>query len=643
MHVEESMPIPTPQLQRKPSSSRSKHFKWSSPHRRRSERPIAWHFLLLVVTGSPSPALRRRLPELPPGEMEGCPDEWVGEAVAFLRRFRARFASAPAVRDEFLVLLAGAGVGGGDAGAVVARANEILARHPDLLAEFSAFLRGGAAAGGGSLAASRPRRSVGRKDGGGAAAQDDGRLTEVFEFMGQVRQRAGDAAHAAFVAVLLAAGADESMDADAVYAGVKEALGPAHGNLLETFAAVYLPGKPEWDAQEAKREHASSSNAGEDDADAPTTAGKSMKPLAGDESHRHALHGGGSSGGVRASARHQRYKSLEDSWPQEIVGGNGKEKLPRQFADDHGGNVLGFKGKSNNVPHDGKFLGFNVKNNHVSDHGKALGLKFKNGNVPDDGKVYGFKDKNGGHAAAGDSSRRHASRAGKEASGRKAEARAPVPDGGEKRPCRRAKNGEGSSAVAAAAAALAPAPPALRPVDLEARRFRRMWEFETGYSRLLATVARAEELLLLHGGGAHAGAGGAARSVEEFFPSRECRDFLRHCYGEHPWREMRVALERGGACAGVALGSMVRRLREKEAAAVDDARVRRREEDPGRAAKRLNTLATCELEEERRRRMMIGASSPAGKSSTPCAESTIDGDDRRRCASGALESSWGCS
>ncbi|KAL6623619.1 hypothetical protein ACP70R_033498 [Stipagrostis hirtigluma subsp. patula] len=558
----------------------SKHFKWSTfvlPADRGSS--IRWHFCaVLDKMGGGGGAVflaAAMAPELPAAATTTYPAKRITEAIAFLQKVKARFASAPGVRDEFVALLAGLGNGGGDADAVVSRAKAILAGHPDLLADFDAFRRGGAdvpaAAGGTSLAASRPRRSVRKKkDGGdgsresagdrgagGAAARedDDVRLPEAEAFVRQVRKRAGDAACARFIAVVRAAGEDRSMDANAIYDGAKEALGAAHGDLLTVFAAVYLPGLAEWEEQEArrlapKRKHAASSFAGAVDDDTRSRAAKNRKPLTGDGNRRFALHDGECSGGGTSTHRH--HHGLDLSWRPQTAGKNTKVQFSRQLED-----------------------GCNFADDH-----KVFRIKAKNGRA------------NGGH-------RRFVTiSVGNEATGSKAEARGK--DGGdggrrrgEKKLCRRATNGEGSGKAVAA--------PAQSEGHGEVLRFRRMWEFETGYSKLVATMARAEELL--HGGGGGAHAHGARASMEELFPSRECREFLELVYGEEEWRHMRRALERGGECAGVALETVLRRLGETEAAAVEDAR---EQEDPVRAAKRLNTVATDTVEEERRRRRNAG-------------------------------------
>ncbi|KAL6623620.1 hypothetical protein ACP70R_033499 [Stipagrostis hirtigluma subsp. patula] len=461
---------------------------------------------------------------------------------------------------------------------------------------FCAFVRGGAdvpAADGGrtSLTASRPRRSVrkkkdggdgrreaaGDRGGGGEAAKedDDVRLPEAEAFVRQVRKRAGDAAYASFIAVVRAAGGDRSMDANAIYDGAREALGAAHGDLLGVFAAVYLPGRAEWEEQEArrlapKRKHAASSFAGAVDDDTRSRAAKNRKPLAGDGNRRPALHDGESSGGGTSTRLHH-HEGLDFSWRPQTAGKNIKVQFSRQLED-----------------------GCNFADDH-----KVFPIKAKNGRA------------NGGH-------RRFVTiSVGNEATGSKAEARGK--DGGdggrrhgEKKPCRRATNGEGSGKAVAAAAQ--------GEGHGEVLRFRRMWEFETSYSKLVATMARAEELL--HGGGAHAH--GARASMEELFPSRECREFLEFVYGEEEWRHMRRALER----AGVALETVLQRL-----GGDGGGRRRGREETRGPHPRRQEAQhgshgqggrGEAAAAERRRRWRMNGVNSPAGKLST----SSTNGDDR---------------
>lgn len=107
--------------------------------------------------------------------------------------------------------------------------------------------------------------------------------------------------------------------------------------------------------------------------------------------------------------------------------------------------------------------------------------------------------------------------------------------------------------------------------------FRTAWEFETGYSKLVSTMARAEEELRGERVRAH------VPSLEDLFPSRECRDFLAAMYGD-AWGTMRMLLE-GGEYRGYALKVVVDSLGAMEAAAVEAARSW---QDPARAGPRLN-------------------------------------------------------
>ncbi|XP_062203817.1 uncharacterized protein LOC133906040 [Phragmites australis] len=147
-----------------------------------------------------------------------------------------------------------------------------------------------------------------------------------------------------------------------------------------------------------------------------------------------------------------------------------------------------------------------------------------------------------------------------------------------RKPCRRATNGEGSSAEVAARA------PGSRRDD-EVMRFRQAWEFETGYSKMVATMARMVELLK-DGSYVH------MASLEELFPSRECREFLKRFYGGETWRAMREALE-DAERTGPALEVLLRRLRQMDDNTIEDARKRR---DRARAAERLNELVTDMLD-----------------------------------------------
>jgi hypothetical protein len=168
----------------------------------------------------------------------------------------------------------------------------------------------------------------------------------------------------------------------------------------------------------------------------------------------------------------------------------------------------------------------------------------------------------------------------------------------------------GSVRVAAAAA---PVPDA---IVGEAKRFREAWEFETGYSLLDATLKRAVEVK-----DERERLNGARASLDELFPRPEIRGYLAKMYHVR-WNHMRQLLEHGGDHTALTLEAIVKRLRKKDAKAVDEAR---RRQDPTRAAQRLQGLAqdrvrlarervreTNEANEQRRWRRESRAS-PAGK------------------------------
>ncbi|XP_062202051.1 uncharacterized protein LOC133904586 [Phragmites australis] len=468
----------------------------------------------------------------PPGEATTYTVKEITEAVAFLQKIGACFKTNPHVRDEFFTLITGLGEGGGDARTVAARASELLGDQPDLLAEFRAFLPG-AEVSNEDVAAARTRRSsramernsrcrpvvptaepnVGagagdaqgygllperEREGGrraaagvcgaGGDAHEDPRLREAVEFLRWVLEHAGTEVYSKSLKVVFDAGDDNSMDANVIYERAREAFGPAYGHLLRGFCG-YLPGRAEWEEQEARRQAPKRKHA--TDADTPSRAAKT--PSADDGSSRHALHIGECSGGGAAWRGHDDY----DVPPYRPA------KKPR--ADD-----------------------YNRRISHRVGEGSSTGA-----------------------TARGQ--------------------------------CRRYSTGECSSAGAAARAR--------GPDDDEFLRFRAAWKFETDYSILVATMARAEQLLQEPADEA---------SLEELFPSRECQEFLERFYGEE-WWGFRKALENGNR-TGPALEVVLRRLRRKEEDAIEDARGR---QDPARAAVRLNELVTERLDKERHRRTLV--------------------------------------
>ncbi|GJM86907.1 hypothetical protein PR202_ga02807 [Eleusine coracana subsp. coracana] len=118
----------------------------------------------------------------------------------------------------------------------------------------------------------------------------------------------------------------------------------------------------------------------------------------------------------------------------------------------------------------------------------------------------------------------------------------------------------------------------------EVLRLRKAWEFETGYSKLVATTACVEKELRRDG----------ARGdlMEKLFPSRECREFLAKMYGD-AWGTVRTMLEHD-EYIGSALKVILDSLTAMEAA--------RRWGNPARAKPRLNDIVQDTAREERARR-----------------------------------------
>jgi hypothetical protein len=243
---------------------------------------------------------------LPPDDT-AYPTVEIAGIVAFLRDVEATFESNPAARGEFFALVAGFGEGRGDAGAVAARAEEILGGRPRVLAQFRACL---AAPDGDDLATARPRRSCrirpkaerdgsdgdadvvydqreekrsrrGREQASGAAkrgggvahreeeedderaaagspeeedAEGRGRLLGAVAFVKHVKRVVRRRVYMNLLEVLRTAARDNgAMPADALYCRLRAVLGPANHGLLQSIAAAYLPGKAEWEEQEAAR------------------------------------------------------------------------------------------------------------------------------------------------------------------------------------------------------------------------------------------------------------------------------------------------------------------------------------------------------------------------------------------------------
>ncbi|KAK3139977.1 hypothetical protein QOZ80_5AG0393570 [Eleusine coracana subsp. coracana] len=138
--------------------------------------------------------------------------------------------------------------------------------------------------------------------------------------------------------------------------------------------------------------------------------------------------------------------------------------------------------------------------------------------------------------------------------------------------------------------------------------FRALWEFETGYSILVATMARTEEMMELHAPPTSHNDeedGAYSLDLEKLYPSPDSRKFLERLYGTR-WCKMRKGLE-DSRFAGRALRVVMDSLRWMEERAVKDAREWR---DRTRAAERLNQLVAARVHEEQRRRQVKGARLP---------------------------------
>jgi hypothetical protein len=235
--------------------------------------------------------------------------------VAFLRDVEATFESNPAARDGFFALVAGFGEGRGNAGAVAARAEEILGGRPRVLAQFRACL---AAPDQDPATTARPRRSSRRRpkaerdvsDGdadvvydereekrsrrgreqasratkraaAGSPEEEDaegrGRLPGAVAFLKHVKRVVRRGVYLNLLEVLRAAARDNgAMPADAIFCRLRAVLGPANHGLLQSIAAKYLPGKAEWEEQEAAR----TNKRGCADDEASVAAGKKPRAAA---------------------------------------------------------------------------------------------------------------------------------------------------------------------------------------------------------------------------------------------------------------------------------------------------------------------------------------------------------------------------
>ncbi|KAE8818971.1 hypothetical protein D1007_03176 [Hordeum vulgare] len=109
----------------------------------------------------------------------------------------------------------------------------------------------------------------------------------------------------------------------------------------------------------------------------------------------------------------------------------------------------------------------------------------------------------------------------------------------------------------------------------EFAEFRKAWEFETAYSKLVVTMRRTKKAL-------EEEPHGRPRKFEELYPGRECRGVLEEMYGDM-FGAMREALE-DDARTELALKTILRRLRKLEQVAVKVAMERR---DPARVKDQL--------------------------------------------------------
>jgi hypothetical protein len=432
---------------------------------------------------------------------------------------------------------------------------------------------------------------------------DDGpRLADAAQaltFVKRVHETAGPVVHARFLAVLSEAKGSEDMAADQIYDRAKQAFGPAHVGLLHAFATVWLPGAEEWKLQQqargpAARQRSRAAAASASEAGMPDA----KKPRADDDGNarRHDP--------AAIVPRQQRNRAAAAS-SHAAATGMPVAKKPR--CDD--GN--------NGRQHDHVIAVLevrNVKKRRSDDDGTARALH----------ALHRIDESSGGGAAAQarddvydyapqSRAKKHHSGNG-EFSGSAAEARVLGADAtgvhhaysdNDKKPPRRRAANEGKSSSAAAAAAAGPKQQPER--DDEVRRFRQEWEFQTYYSKLVATSDRVTELLrptrtrTPHGDG-----GGGSRSLEALFPLPECREFLHNYYGDL-WGEMRAALERGESRVP-ALEAIERRLTTKEEEAVAEESRKRCRHDPARVAQRLHGLAMdYTLDEEYRRHHGGGA------------------------------------
>ncbi|KAG2621354.1 hypothetical protein PVAP13_3NG236100 [Panicum virgatum] len=481
----------------------------------------------------------------------------VSEAVAFIVEVKAMLEEAPRVRDELLDLLVGFGEGRGDAHAVRSRAAGVLREHPDVLVRFTAFLGGAKAPAipAEGLAATRPRRSSTRRRNGSG-----GRCRPVPAEEGP--DVAGGAA---------GAGTSDGPRLREGLAFLDRVEEEAGYEILRKFVAVLLAEDMYADEVYARvrdvfgpahdgllQDFAAMFLPGQEEWEAHQARRLAPRQRSPDDAdHRRGAICGGESSGAGAAARSEVDRD---------VACRAVKKKRHADDGDHRGHALRVGESSGGARDDG----------HGHDDDYAPRCRTKKPRADDE------------------SHRPHAISHGEPSV---LDAGVHV-NGDKKKPRRRAPNGgEGSSAAAA------------EPIpgdDNLVRQFRELWVFNTHYSTLVDTMARAEELLL----GATA-AGGFPASVEELFPRRESREFLKSYYAGH-WGIMRAALERGETTRP-ALEAVLESLTRKEEEAVAEAVRQRRQQDAARVAEGLGGLVIDRVHREVRRRQDAGGGGASGQ------------------------------
>lgn len=534
----------------------------------------------------------------------------IADSMAFIDEILPELAAAPDVRHEFLSLLSGLGKHGGDADAVGSRAAELLRGHPDVLRRFTAHVHMDAIAEQG-LALTRPRRSRSRRwsesrqnPTAAAAAPPEAPpnvAAQALAFVKRVHETAGPVVHARFLAVLSEAQGSEDMLADEIYDRARRAFGPAHVGLLHAFATAWLPGEQEWKLQQQQQQEQARGPAARQRSRAGAAAVSSHAGMPDANKKSRADDDGNARrhDPATAIARRQRNRAAAAS-SHAAAAGMPDAKKPRT---DDGGN-----GRQ----HDHVIAVLevrNVKKRRSDDDGTAGRGLHRVGESSGGGAAAQGRDDDYDYDYAPRSRAKKPHSGNGEFSGSAAAARVLGTDAAgvhhaysdnndnKKPPRRRAAAIGGKSSRAGAAAAAGP-----ERDDDEVRRFRQEWEFQTYYSKLVATSDRVTKLLrrartrtTAHGDG-----GGGDRSLEALFPLPECREFLHNFYGVR-WGEMRAALERGESRVP-ALEVIQRRLKTKEEEAVVEESRKRWRHDPVRVAQRFHGgLAMDTLDEECRR------------------------------------------